>query len=541
MESAADARLCEPGCGSSAGARRWCLAIGLLVLAAYGAFLARNFSPVYGGSDSSGYMNSARLLTRANFTEPIHLVPELGETPFSYCAPLGYVPQGTSGRMAPTYPVGLPVLLAASTMVAGWHWGPVLLFVVSSLLTIACCYAASRELGVARSWSAVAAASLACSPLLIWSSEQVLSDAQATTWCLVAFYAALRGQRSLVWAGCCGVAFVVAVTIRPTDFFLLPALALVLWNWKNLVSAVVGGLPLAAGYGWYNQFLWGQPWTTGYGSIYSVLNWASAGPTLAFYAHWVPHLLPISALGCLGLVCLPWRSQGRVLASLVLWCAALLGPYAFYPITREVWWCMRFVLPAFPALAILGAMALQRVDRYRDRRGRPLIAGLLAAAVLLISCGLGIRDWNALGVCHLQQQEFAYLHVAEWVREHMPDTAICCTVSASGTLVFEGRVVMRWDQVPPDQWEAIVAAVRQSGRPLYLVEFEHFADKARSKTPGTWRKIATVRSFGIWELARADDRTQTLPGTGADAGQGDVSSTAPVDRNVVRAAHVSTR
>ena len=43
-------------------ALRRLLWIGVIVLAAYGFFLARNSSNVAGGADSSGYLNSARLL-----------------------------------------------------------------------------------------------------------------------------------------------------------------------------------------------------------------------------------------------------------------------------------------------------------------------------------------------------------------------------------------------------------------------------------------------------------------------------------------------
>ena len=43
---------------------RW---LGLLALAAYAVFLARNTAVVAGGSDSSGYLNSARLFAEGKF------------------------------------------------------------------------------------------------------------------------------------------------------------------------------------------------------------------------------------------------------------------------------------------------------------------------------------------------------------------------------------------------------------------------------------------------------------------------------------------
>lgn len=504
-------------------------AISLAALALYGVFIACHFASGYGGSDSSGYMNSARLLTHGSWTQPMQLVPELGENAHRYCFPLGFVPQGDSGRMVPTYPVGLPLLLAPSALLGGWHWGPLVLYTAGTLLTVVMCYLSGREIGVGPVWSAVAAAALACSPMFIWSSEQIMSDAPAATWCAVAFYAALRGRRSALAAGCCGLAFVLAVMIRPSDFFLLPALSIVLWNWRKLLSAFVGGLPLAAWYGWYNQTLWNRPWNTGYGSLYTMLEWAHVRPSLAHYAQWLPHLLPIGVLGLAGLCFLPWRSNGRAYLGLLLWFGAMAVLYLFYPYTYHDWWYIRFLLPAFPALAVLGAAALERLAAWGNSHERPWIAAATAGMLLLVSFGMSLRDWEALGVRHLRAHCNTYHELSDWVREHMPEQAIISTLEASGTMVFHGRTIVRWDVIPGDKWESVAAAVRQSGRPLYFIDIDGHTEEAfGSKTPGVWQKIAAVRSFGIWKLSTGDEPPQTGDDEQADPSQPDVIRTARV-------------
>jgi hypothetical protein len=475
----------------------------LVALLAYGVWTALHFSSGFGGADTAGYINSARVLTEGKLTRSIHLVPELGTESGRYCVPLGFTQMENSDIMAPAYPVGLPALLALFGMIAGWHWGPLLLYVGGVMLTLFFCYASSRELGVAPIWAILGAAMFACSPLLIWSAEHLMSDGVAATWNAAAFYAALRSRRSYNAAACCGAAFMLAVTIRPTNIFILPALIVVTCDWKKLAAGCLGGLPLAILLAGYNKILWGEPWKTGYDGFHKMFEWASLGPTLVFYAKWIPDLLPI---GALGLICLPflaWRSDRRELLGLLLWSFALLGFYAFYPLTRLDWWWLRYVLPAFPALVILGTLGIDRLASFTDRNGRPLIAGSLSAALVLVSFGLSVRDWEVLHVPGAARSCDAYMTVADWVKKNTPENAIISTLHLGGTLLFDDeRIVIRWDQIRPAEWTTVVASARQSGRPLYFFEWPDFVDEAiKLKTPGAWKKITDIDRMRVWQLS----------------------------------------
>ena len=91
----------------------------------------------------------------------------------------------------------------------------------------------------------------------------------ATTWCLAAMWAALRARRDRRWAAACGVAFGIAVLIRPTNAVLLPALVVLLgFDWRRLGLAVVGGLPCVAWLAVYNHSLYGGALRSGY------FNWS---------------------------------------------------------------------------------------------------------------------------------------------------------------------------------------------------------------------------------------------------------------------------
>ena len=57
--------------------RRW-MCLGLFLLAAYGVFLGLHASVVAGGSDTSGYLNSARLLASGRLQDEERIPAEFG-------------------------------------------------------------------------------------------------------------------------------------------------------------------------------------------------------------------------------------------------------------------------------------------------------------------------------------------------------------------------------------------------------------------------------------------------------------------------------
>src|SRR5690554_959269 len=78
---------------------------------AYSILLATRISPYASSSDSSGYFNSGRLLSRGEFFAPVRALPshkstEFGEMTFQ---PLGFRIQPKLDKMVPTYPIGLPL------------------------------------------------------------------------------------------------------------------------------------------------------------------------------------------------------------------------------------------------------------------------------------------------------------------------------------------------------------------------------------------------------------------------------------------------
>ena len=117
-------------------------------VAAYGIFLFRHTSPYAGGSDSSGYLNSARLLLHGDLVTlpravPGHSASEFGE--YSV-VPLGFLLR-PEGQMAPTYPTGYPMqLLAASVL--GWNRAATVANLFTALVSGLFLFAYCRKLGI---------------------------------------------------------------------------------------------------------------------------------------------------------------------------------------------------------------------------------------------------------------------------------------------------------------------------------------------------------------------------------------------------------
>src|SRR5881394_2936459 len=101
----------------------------------YVAFLAWYHCPYAAGSDSSGYMNSAKLLLEGKLFLPVRAPAGLTAEvlPRMYMYPLGFRLDPTEQNMLPTYPVGLPLHYAAAGLLVGLDHGATLVGIAAAL------------------------------------------------------------------------------------------------------------------------------------------------------------------------------------------------------------------------------------------------------------------------------------------------------------------------------------------------------------------------------------------------------------------------
>jgi hypothetical protein len=478
----------------------WGLWLPLLAFAFYGLLLARYSGAYAGGSDSSGYLNNARLLGQGHLTTPMRQVPGLNpeSLPQSTYVPLGFLPNADHVTMTPTYPIGLPLLLTALARVAGWDLAPGLTIVLHALLGIFLVYRLGRVAGLEAGWSWLGALLLAASPLYIMMSTQLMSDVPATVWMTAAVLCALKSRQQPWLAVGAGVALAVAVLVRPTNVLgFVPvgiALGLSLQRWLLLVA---GGLPGAVFLGAVNLIAYGRIFTTGYEGLARLFAVGNVPVTLAGYAVWLPAALTPLILLSLGLPVLR-RRQPLLTKLLAGWALVFLLFYLFYYSTHETWWYLRFVLPAFPPLLIAALLVAHRLtDRLNLRPQAWWLA--LAAVVLAIHGGAWFRHFD---LSSIGPNERAYVEAAVWMQTQLPANAVVASMQTSGALLYHTEFTFfRWDFLQPADFQRIAAACREAGRPvyaaLYLFEIEKMG-AFESHLTGHWTQVGAVRQVSIW-------------------------------------------
>jgi hypothetical protein len=161
----------------------------------YAFFLIRHVGAFAGASDSSGYLNNARLLAAGQTATPQRIPPGLDAAQFDSFTfiPLGFRPI-PEALMAPTYPIGLPMMLVVAAKIVGWELAPPLVMVVSALLAVASMIPLGRAAGLTPAWAAGGSLLLATCPLTTFMSVQLMSDIPATTVALAAIWCAWHSR-----------------------------------------------------------------------------------------------------------------------------------------------------------------------------------------------------------------------------------------------------------------------------------------------------------------------------------------------------------
>ena len=477
-------------------APRWFAWMAAVVLLGYGAFLGAYFTPVAGGSDSSGYLNAAQLLAHGKLTAPQRDFSGLTASSATQFQPLGFIAEPARARLVPTYPLGLPAHLALAGTLFGWTAGPLLVGVGATLAAMILCYAVARELALPWTLAAAGAVMFGAFPVTLFIAIQPLSDVLATSWTLAAILATLRARRSLAWAFATGIALSIAVFVRPTNVLLIPALAVLLSRgWRPLVLATLGGIPGALALLALNAHLYGSPWRMGYGSIFEAFGADYFWPTTFHFAKWLAVLLPAVVLLLPFAALRVVRSRLRELLGLALWFFVPVIFYTYYEISHEVWWCLRFILPAVPALILAAMLGLNALIVSRPRL-------LTSTAAILAAWSVAISVyWTAHFHTLLSKTyEQAYAELGHWAQDHLPANTVLLTNNDSGALYYYTPFpVLRWDQMSAEEFSRHAAQLTRAGRPLHLiVTTDEEAHVLTERAPARWEKTSVVAHRSIW-------------------------------------------
>jgi hypothetical protein len=492
----------------SARSRASILASALLLIA-YAIVLFHHTSRAVGGSDSSGYLNAARLLGSGHVTEPIRGLERLG-LPQDFArvfVPLGYTPLERAGQMAPSYPPGLPFHMALAAKLGGWATAPFLVSPIAGLACLVLMYFLGRELRLPPAFALAGSLLLAFAPTFVFLALQPMSDVLATAWALAAVLAAYKSRTrgSPAWAALAGFACGIGILVRPTNAILLAPLAVALpLRPKTWLSFMAGAVPPAIFLLAYNAALFGSPWATGYGSIPSSgMAWANFPDRARHYGYWIARLLtPLLPLGWAALIA-DRRRPLRDRAILISWFGAFFLFYCFYSVYEE-WWYTRFLLPGVPAL-ILGATVVARDLVLPSGRSRPK-SWAAAVAVVLLAVVLFVElDFDEKRRVHrFYKGERIYPSACEMARRRVPQNAIVASMQMSGALHYYTPITYAmWTWLPPDKFAELRASTESRGYRWYALLAPFEVQEAWNNAPGDWRAIDRTGDVVLWELPPA--------------------------------------
>lgn len=419
-----------------------------------------------GASDQYGYVSQAALWARGDLTtsQPLAVIAPWPNATWTL-SPLGYCPGHQAATIVPTYPAGLPLLMAAFMKLSG-PFGAFLAVPIVGSFAVLLTFFLGKQVGGAVC-GLLAAMLVASSPIFLYQLAQPMSDVPVTVWWLLAIL--MVAQPGAVSAAGGGLAASAAILTRPNLVPLVLPLGLFVLAYsdpqfrsrlRNALLYGMGVLPGCIAVAVLNRTLYGSPFASGYGSSEFLFKVGNLGGNLATYPRW---LLETETPIVLFAVVSPWliRAPLRWLFAAVI--VTTFACYAFYR-PFDNWTYLRFLLPAIPLLLISSSAVMLQLARRLPPRSALWLA---AACVMLIAW-----RWDTLGLQPPHPNDRRFALVGEFVRDELPQNAILISMQHSGSVrYYSGRTILRWDWVPPEWLDRSLAFLRANGyRPYVLLE-----------------------------------------------------------------------
>jgi hypothetical protein len=487
----------------SAFVHRHALAIAI-VLAAVAAGVGIAFGTfVVAASDPSGYISQARLMTKGDLAVSVplasHVSWPMSEASF---APLGYRPGPRPAEIVPTYPPGLPFIMAIALFVGGEN-GPFFVGPCFAALSVFGAYGLAARLH-SRSAGVIAAVLMSFSPLLLSQVVQSMSDIPATGLWTLALLAAMAG-RPIVAGAVSGL----AIATRPSLLPLAGVVALLLAIWSEgggraafaaLVKFALAVAPAVAALAWIQWSLYGDPRASGHGTFAQMFSLTNVLPNIRAYAMRVltgetPALALIGASIVASSVA-GLKNKTRPTAAIppiapsvclaVLIAMPVLGCYLAYGVFND-WAYLRFLLPIWPAAfaaagAVIGNASL---------RLSPAIRTQVLLVVLTLVSARNVMTAAHEGSFTLWEDASRYGTAGRYLDAALPPNAVIVASQHSGSAsYYTNRPVVRWDSLHVGFDVALDDLARLGRLPVIVVE--------------DWEEPLLRQKFPASTLARLD-------------------------------------
>ena len=308
----------------------------------------------------------------------------------------------------------------------------------------------------------IAALLMATSPtMLFWLMMPMTDVIVATLWLASLLLAFRPSTWSIICSGAVGG---LAILVRPN---LLPLIAIpfliALWNCQSgsrrpvrrgllFIAAVAPSLIIVAA---VNSYLYGSTTESGYGSVSSIYSVANLDANLKRYPVWL-----LESQGILVFIFLialfkirradkdevPWRGI------FLLFIALMLVPYLLYT-PFDVWWFLRFLLPAFPLIFILTADGLLWMTSPLSSRWRPI--AIVTGCAWMVFHGLRFSQEHA--VSGLGRGEQRYADVGHFIAQQLPAKSVCLAMQHSGSIRYYSHCMpLRYDICRRSGWTVLL-------------------------------------------------------------------------------------
>ena len=425
----------------------------------YGTFAAA-------GSDSYGYVSQARLwLTGLPRVEQPWVQDFTWKNRDWMFSPLGYRPFSPDGTIVPTYPAGLPMLMALFLAVGGEN-GPFYVVPVLAALTVGVTYFLGREATGSRTVGALASVLLAAAPAFVTHVMVPMSDVPAAAgWTLAALLVMKQ------WPIAAGIVSGLTLMIRP-NLILLALVPVFAWQRRRepLIRYAMGIVPGVLAIMLLNTMLYGGPLMTGYGSLFESYAASAFLTNLRNYVGWLMHTeTPLILLALVPLFVPQALGHGSADMSPRACLAAIVGltllSYLFYA-TFDHWFYLRFLLPAYPAVFVLLAAAVRWVALRLPVEARVPAAAAVCAVMIPSGINVGRRE----GIFNAAEYERRHIRAAQEVAARTPADAIVLSVQHSGSVrYYANRTTLRYDWIDDAALDTVIRDLAAQGRRSYLV------------------------------------------------------------------------
>jgi hypothetical protein len=287
---------------------------------------------------------------------------------------------------------------------------------------------------------------------------------------------------------------------------------------RAAVTYAVGSAPGCVAVAAIQQYFYGSPFSSGYGSAEALFALDHVAPNLQHYAAWIwATETPVCLFSLAALfVCRRWSVALSV--ALILANLACYLPYVVF----DEWSFLRFLLPTLPLVMLLSVITLdwalvRLVTLVGGRWNGELVARVGLTAVTVAVTMVMLRTAEDRSVFALASLESRFARAGAFVAARLPENAAVLTSWESGSVTYYARrQTIVWDALDPGWLDRAIEFLRSRGlEPYVLVErWEEpiFRKRFEGSQVATLDWPPSAEIGGLVRVYRPDDKARYQAG-----------------------------